>query len=209
MSNKNFSVLLMLIAPAVWCPYQTSFYILLITSETKKPPACTMYALAHRLYEYYYATNSYKVLQAIFLDYYATHENAASSSAQGRKIYMIPNYLHSKVLALFCSNMSNKNFSVLLMLIAPAVWYILLITPETKKPPACTMYSLAHRLYEYYNATHSYKVLQTIFLDYMQLIATKSSKPSSLEEGYPGGLDPHQKRMQPPALQNTSPLPSL
>jgi len=122
---------------------------------------------------------------------------------------MIPNYLHSKVLALFCSNMSNKNFSVLLMLIAPAVWYILLITPETKKPPACTMYSLAHRLYEYYNATHSYKVLQTIFLDYMQLIATKSSKPSSLEEGYPGGLDPHQKRMQPPALQNTSPLPSL
>ena len=122
---------------------------------------------------------------------------------------MIPNYLHSKVLALFCSNMSNKNFSVLLMLIAPAVWYILLITPETKKPPACTMYSLAHRLYEYYNATHSYKVLQTIFLDYMQLIATKSSKPSSLEEGYPGGLDPHQKRMQPPALQHTSPLPSL
>ena len=81
MSNKNFSVLLMLIAPAVWCPYQTSIYILLITSETKKPPACTMYALAHRLYEYYYATNSYKVLQAIFLDYYATHENAASSSA--------------------------------------------------------------------------------------------------------------------------------
>ena len=87
----------------LFSPTYTSIYILLITSETKKPPACTMYALAHRLYEYYYATNSYKVLQAIFLDYYATHENAASSSAQGRKIYMIPNYLHSKVLALFCS----------------------------------------------------------------------------------------------------------
>ena len=102
---KNCSVLLMLILPPVWCSYQPSIFIciLLITSETKKPPACTMYALAHRLYEYYYATNSYKVLQAIFLDYYATHENAASSSAQGRKIYMIPNYLHSKVLALFCS----------------------------------------------------------------------------------------------------------
>ena len=40
----------------------------------------------------------------------------------------------------------------------------------------------------------------------MQLIATRSSKPSSLEEGYAGGLNPHQKRIQPPALQQTSPL---
>ena len=58
---------------------------------------------------------------------------------------------------------------------------------------------------EYY-ATHSCKVLQTIFTE---LIDTKPSKPSSLEEGYAEGLNPHQKRMQPPALQHTSPLPSL
>ena len=50
---------------------------------------------------------------------------------------------------------------------------------------------------------------QTIWNIIMQLIATRSSKPSSLEEGYAGGLNPHQKRMQPPALQQTSPLPSL
>ena len=50
---------------------------------------------------------------------------------------------------------------------------------------------------------------QTIWNIIMQLIATRSSKPSSLEEGYAGGLNPHQKRMQPPALQQTSPLPLL
>ena len=50
---------------------------------------------------------------------------------------------------------------------------------------------------------------QTIWNIIMQLIATRSSKPSSLEEGYAGGLNPHQKRIQPPALQQTSPLPSL
>ena len=37
MSNMNCSVLLMLIAPAVWCPYQPSIYILLITSKFRLP----------------------------------------------------------------------------------------------------------------------------------------------------------------------------
>ena len=107
MSNKNFSVLLMLIAPAVWCPYQPSIYILLITSETmlwkyleyknEDSRMRSTSSLQHPLFcqAQHHGHSFHQVLCSPSLDHPARLLWITKKTwVQSTTIYMIPNHLH-------------------------------------------------------------------------------------------------------------------
>ena len=138
MSNKTFSVLLMLIAPAVWCPYQPSIYILLITSETmlwkyleyknEDSRMRSTSSLQHPLFcqAQHHGHSFHQVLCSPSLDHPARLLWITKKTwVQSTTIYMIPNHLH--YIVIYKNSCLKSPWSVCLLLAPLLKDYILLL----------------------------------------------------------------------------------